>query len=688
MLTLDEFVRVHRNQLDQLQIPETLFNGIQKQLEVTFAMCEDGVCLDTSQLSNPDRILNAEWTTKHGAILVLPHVISWDMLRGQGLVEALQEAEGTNREVLQALWQNLQMLRAAESCSAKGDWPVDEYSSLVDAIADHPAVWSRVILYRSSAGAVRAALHGPPYLPQAENGRDSDCTGPIPFVYHHAASNSAIDVSLLYVSPEYAEAFRTKAGSNGRGIKDWRPTIDLAPAYQVASERARYVRYAALLNGTKEHNVLAAQVVTEIYKQFVREMQLVRDIALLRRQQPEELTTAPTIDMPSQMNGNTLYRVYTDTDDPMKLKDPECGLEANSPHFVLVDTLEEADIVYSFTSAFAPNSPIFNHLKQSANKNVMINQFPYEGAFVQKDHLARELLKQHGLPRPLWSLETYDLDVHLAEFVGAVLNDDDPNKGSSDKPPLWIIKPAHGTQSKGHVVTRSLAHVIRLLDAVSGRRVAQRYIERPVCLNGHKVDCRCLVLMMPSRATCESPAAHLPILYMHQTLYFRVAHKPHQIATARDLTDHESVLTATHILDANNRSSKDELRKLPAYHETIARLEAQYPNNAFDWNGKLLPQIQTMIRELFNGMTLAYPAMMESKTSRALYGVDVMFQLDGTNDGGIVVTPKLTEVTFCPANNAICEAYVQDDDVTRSFNKDVFECLFLGLESPNLQRLQ
>ena len=103
-----------------------------------------------------------------------------------------------------------------------------------------------------------------------------------------------------------------------------------------------------------------------------------------------------------------------------------------------------------------------------------------------------------------------------------------------------------------------------------------------------------------------------------------------------------------------------------------------------------------MIRELFNGMTKAYPKMIEAKCSRAVYGVDVMFQIDNDDDDvdvvsgdhNILITPKLTEVTFCPANNAICDAYVRDDELYRTYNKDIFECLFVGIVSNNITRLQ
>ena len=102
----------------------------------------------------------------------------------------------------------------------------------------------------------------------------------------------------------------------------------------------------------------------------------------------------------------------------------------------------------------------------------------------------------------------------------------------------------------------------------------------------------------------------------------------------------------------------------------------------------MLPKIRTMINELFSGMTRAYPAMGGgggggageggSNASRALYGVDVMFDKTTTGEEEAAVQPKLLEVTFFPSNNAVCDAYERDPVLYRSYNDDVFKCLFLG----------
>jgi hypothetical protein len=682
---MDEFVAAHRSQLEMLHIPDVLFGGLYRDLSTAFLDGQSSSIMNWCPIPSSQQSLI---TGEYGSILVLPHILEWNMTQHQGLIQALQRV---STAVLRQILEGLETLASFTHDHKKTNFTNDD--DLVNAIADHPVLWSRVILFRSSLesglAVVKGALPMPPYFPQRPIYIDTeaDLTGPFPFQYHHPTMG-VIDLSLVYVSP-------------GVSLQSL-PTMDLVPAYQCPDGRLRPVRYAALLHGTNELPKETAATVKQIYAESVHDLHLIRQQSLERQQLQStlwkpDLNFEITTEEAKQSLAEKLLHVYTDANDPMQLRDPIAGLAANSPYFVLVDSPEDADIIFSFSSVFAPNNPLKEILNR--NSNVFINQFPYEGCLVQKDHLAREILKQHGLPRPSWALETYDLDEHMAEFVGAVYSetlseqtDDAESSGNRSSRSLWIIKPAAGTQSQGHLVTRSLSHMLRWNDAWGGGRVAQRYVGHPVCIDGRKVDCR-FIVMMPSAGDSES--CTMPILYMHKDVYFRIANKEHEITSAQDLADHERVLTATHLLRAENRTSSDELRLLPEDHETIARLEELYNGKssaaAFDWKGSILPQIQTMIRELFNGMTFAYPAMGQSRRSRALYGVDIIFQIEDVesdNETMAVITPKLTEVTFCPANNAVCDAYARKDRLHQNYNKEIFECLFLGKVSENIIRLQ
>jgi hypothetical protein len=174
-----------------------------------------------------------------------------------------------------------------------------------------------------------------------------------------------------------------------------------------------------------------------------------------------------------------------------------------------------------------------------------------------------------------------------------------------------------------------------------------------------------------------SAANGSPTMYMYNRYYFRIAAKPHSIASPGDLMDHKSVLSAMYFVE---EQSSDE--QLPIDTTTIAQLEADYAG--FQWEEKMLPKIKTMIRELFTGMATAYPAMGENSQYRALYGVDLMFSID-ENTGSI--EPKLTEVSFCPSNLAISKEYERSDVDYRNYLTDVFKCLIHNEISDSLTKL-
>ena len=641
---MDEFVKAHADQLQNLNIPGSLVASLKLQLESAFG---DELARVSSAQKFLDQWQETSASTVDGTMLVVPHVCSWNMsTHPWGLCEALdrQVARDTSLKFV------LKHLYAAwdETCK-----PIPtRRSELLTALSDDDRIWSRIVLHRQGS-TVHAALPAPPYftsvsLQSATDETQADVTGPFSFRYHRPTSNNqSIDLSLCYIAPGTQLPL----------------TIDLVPLHTCPNATTRAVRYAALLGTTAPE--FAQVLVKQAYANFVHSRHLQRQRALERQPKTESKLASQT-EQPPQPTETRPLRVYTDASDPMKLRDPETGL---SPEFYeFTDSLQDADIVYSAASLLAPGP-----LRQAVRPNVMINQFPYEGAFVQKDHLARELLKQHGLPRPSWALETYDLDVHWAEFVGAALLLEEQQQQLGEAPPLWIVKPAKGTRSKGHVVTRSTGHILRWTDAAAGSRVVQRYIANPACLQGKKVDCRCLVMLMADA------------LYMYETVFFRVAHKVHRVATPRDWMDHEVVLTATYLLEPVQRSSTDKVAVIPRDTEVIARLEEAY-HGVFDWKGKVLPDMQQLIRELFSGMTEAFPTMKESRMSRALYGVDVMFEIVAdSGNGESAVVPKLTEVTFCPTNNAVGNTH---DTVRKCFTTDVFNCLYRGVTSDRIIKLQ
>ncbi|GKY92534.1 hypothetical protein MPSEU_000223700 [Mayamaea pseudoterrestris] len=651
---MEAFVRTHRVQLDALNIPEALFESLYDRLTECF-------CLDENDEVNQDRLLTqcrpaTATDSPYGAMFVVPHVMSWDISCHKGMLIDLNKlSDLAMQTVFKALQEQVWINKASPAAATEREFTTLDRKALIDTILQ-PATWSRVILYRSHDGSIRAALPAPPYYPQCEIDEEAHLTGPFPFRYH--VGDKVIETSLVYLSPGMDSSAAAM------------PTLDLVPKHSCPNDATRHVRYAALLGLQAPGKALATAKL--LHAEFAHQYHLKRQAKLAADANDTNTMSSRTVVSTSEEEKaettSAALRVYTDTNDPMELSHKKAGLDPAK--YRLVDNLEDADIIFSYQSVFAVMSKVYAFL-EDAPRSLYVNQFPYEGAFVQKDHLAREVLNQHGLPRPSWSIETYDLDVHLGEFIGAAVL----AQGQSEEPPIWIVKPARGTQSRGHLITRSTAHILRLVDAGTQSWVVQRYIERPVCYQDRKVDCRCIVML------CD--ASYKPKLYMHKRVYFRIANKVHSIIVASNLYDLESVLTANHLLTKDHRSTGDPLQTLPVDIETIAELGRQY--SGFDWNGAILPLIHDMIRELFNGMTRAFPGMSKGKHhSRAIYGVDVMFQVESDDS----ITVKLTEVTFCPANNAVCDAYEHDEELYRTYNTDVFDCMFRNEISDRIIRLQ
>eukprot|EP00978_Attheya_sp_CCMP212_P007364 scaffold17121_cov60-Attheya_sp.AAC.3 len=485
-----DFASLHLDQLKMLNIPESLHGSLSAQLERTFSPQDEDLDA-TTQASFENMNTHAG---QNGAIIVMPHICSWDMIlqANDGMYKALLSLP------LSVLGQILDGLNEVNQDSISSELNNDTLQKLdvetdrqeKDAVIDEilPMAWSRVILYRE-IDSVRGALPSPPYPPQStliaspDDETEADLLGPFPFVYLQrsttgasSSSQGGTPCSLAYLSPDW---------SSEKSL----PTIDLVPRYSVPNGITRSIRYAALLgiNGAPEFAIQSAK---NMYANFVHTMHVARQQNL---EQTTTITLPPEIELApedgSKMEPSKPLLVYTDSNDPMELAHPVTGL--TSPHFALTSSMEDADIIYSYRQLYAPGP---NNLRDMIESKIsegraapLVNQFPYEGAFVQKDHLGRELLKQHGLPRPNWAIETYDLDVQLGEFVGAAIlaqekhrqqqvEKDEFSLQAEEHAPLWIIKPAGGTQSKGHVVSRSIAQVLKIVDAGGDSRVAQRYI--------------------------------------------------------------------------------------------------------------------------------------------------------------------------------------------------------------------
>ena len=146
--------------------------------------------------------------------------------------------------------------------------------------------------------------------------------------------------------------------------------------------------------------------------------------------------------------------------------------------FKFTQNLEEADILFL-------NSNVKDDFWK-ISKGKYVNQFPFEGCIVMKNHLARTVVESLGYVD--WLQHTYDLAIHLHEFIGEWKTNQDLYRNN-----LWIIKPPNMARSMDMVVTDNLDVILRLLE--TGPKLAQKYIHRPITLRGKKIDLRFIVLL-------------------------------------------------------------------------------------------------------------------------------------------------------------------------------------------------
>ena len=283
--------------------------------------------------------------------------------------------------------------------------------------------------------------------------------------------------------------------------------------------------------------------------------------------------------------------------DPQRLLHPTGGL--SDPTFQLVHKQDDADIIWA-VFPFNDNS-VWTHptMRSDHSSLVLINQFPYEGAFVMKDHLAREIARTIGSPS-WWSI-TYDLEVSLAAFVGDYLMRERMGRNN-----IWIVKPSDGARSKGHIVTDSLLRIIRSLETKTSR-VAQKYIEYPLLWKGRKFDMR-FIAMLRSTDPLE--------LYVYNRFWVRVANEQYRL---NDIDNKQAVFTAMHLLDG---VKPKEL--YPDYQRFSSGLEEEYQGVVI-WS-QVLTKIHHMILSLFSHVSKGQKHQMRCDHARAIYGCDVILE--------------------------------------------------------------
>ncbi|KAF8718184.1 hypothetical protein HU200_025675 [Digitaria exilis] len=322
-------------------------------------------------------------------------------------------------------------------------------------------------------------------------------------------------------------------------------------------------------------------------------------------------------------------RVYTDI--------PHVEEFLTRPEFVLTTDPKEADIIWV---SIQVDSEVKNALGLTDQQYT--NQFPFEACLVMKHHLAETIQKAWGSPE--WLQPTYNLETHLSPLIGDYCT---RKRDGTDN--LWILKPWNMARTIDTTVTGDLSAIIRLME--TGPKICQKYIERPVLFQGRKFDLRYIVLVRSIR----------PLeIFLSDVFWVRLANNPYTLEKT-SFFEYETHFTVMNYIGRMNHMNTPEFVKEFEKEHQVKWLEIH-------------ESIRSMIRCVFESAAAVHPEM-QSPSSRAIYGVDVML------DNGL--KPKILEVTYCPDCGRACkydtQAVVGDQSTIKGseFFNTVFGCLFL-----------
>ncbi|CAN1220443.1 Tubulin--tyrosine ligase-like protein 12 [Linum perenne] len=330
----------------------------------------------------------------------------------------------------------------------------------------------------------------------------------------------------------------------------------------------------------------------------------------------------------SRSDGKTLH-VFTDI--------PQVEELLTRPEFVITSELKDADIIWTSTQ-------VDEEVKKAAGitDRQLINQFPFEACLVMKHHLAETVHKAYGSPE--WLQPTYNLENQLSPLIGDYLSR--TRDGMNN---LWILKPWNMARTIDTSVTDNLSLIIRLME--TGPKICQKYIEHPSLFQGRKFDLRYIVLVCSIR----------PLeIFLADVFWVRLANNPYTLAKS-SLSVYETHFTVMNYRGViNHKDTPDFVREYEQEHTV-------------KWSD-IHERVKGMLRSVFEAAAIVHPEM-QSPTSRAMYGVDVMIDSQ--------FQPKLLEVTYCPDCTRACKYDTESIFGAKhaikgtDFYNYVFGCLFL-----------
>uniref|UniRef100_A0A0A1WNG6 Tubulin--tyrosine ligase-like protein 12 n=1 Tax=Zeugodacus cucurbitae TaxID=28588 RepID=A0A0A1WNG6_ZEUCU len=355
-----------------------------------------------------------------------------------------------------------------------------------------------------------------------------------------------------------------------------------------------------------------------------------------------------------QINRNQPLKVYSEYD--------VVSAHLTDPCFQLVGDQMEADVLwlthhYKDFAELALNTP-----------NRFINQFPYEYVLTIKDLLAitgRRTAKEHHNPStletyPRWLPTTFNLKTELLQFASYYQHR--VAKGLDNH---WIVKPWNLARGMDTHITDSIVQIVRL--PITGPKVAQKYIERPVLFKRSELDAEVkfdirYVILVKSFQPLEA--------YIHRKFFLRFANKSFSLNNFDDYEQHFTVM---------NYHEEAELRHIKC-EDFLGYWKEQYPTH--DWTS-IQKEICFMLHEILTCATKRPPpcGIPPCQQSRALYAADIMLEWEKSDDDKTSqMRPKLLEINWTPDCKRACDYYPD-------FFNDIFKLLFLD-ETNNESFLQ
>ena len=297
-----------------------------------------------------------------------------------------------------------------------------------------------------------------------------------------------------------------------------------------------------------------------------------------------------------------------------------------------ISSLEQADVIWTRGQIFSDDQT------HSFSDQVFINQFPYEGALVMKNQLAKTVQRNAKVN---WLPLTFDLNQELPAFMGEFLKRQETGQDNH-----WILKPINMSRGMDSCVTNNLDCVIRMME--TGPKVCQKYLENPLLLNHKKFDLRYIVLLK----------SVFPLkVFVYNRFWVRSANNNYSLVHSQQ-DDYETHFTVM------NYSGRDM-----QHIQDTEFMEVFEKECGTQWSETQAKIYQT-IKEMFSIAAQQYPKMQNPK-SRAIYGIDII--LDENK------LPHVLEVNFCPD----CKRAV---DYYPNFTNEVFSCLFFD-ETLNVTEL-